>query len=210
MTDMILARHGQTAWNLAEVFRGRIDVELDETGLQQAEMLGSYLSRRKLAAVYSSPLKRAMKTAGAIAGHHGLDVKVALDLVDIDFGEWQGLARQEVESRYGERYTEWMVSPHTVRMPSGESLDDVRQRAMRVVTEVIAGHEDTVVLASHRVVCKVLICALLSLDNSHFWDIRLDTCGMTTFVRQDGRWILAEHNNTSFLESLEGERLNDF
>jgi probable phosphoglycerate mutase len=65
MTEIILARHGQTEWNVEEVFRGRIDVELNQTGLKQAELLAKYLSGQKIEAVYSSPLKRALKTASS-------------------------------------------------------------------------------------------------------------------------------------------------
>jgi len=209
-TNLILVRHGQTAWNVAEVFRGRIDIELDETGLKQAELLAEYLSHRKLDAVYSSPLRRSLQTAEAIAHHHGLTAEIALGLTDIDFGEWQGLAHEEVKNRFSQLYEEWMTSPHRIRMPSGESLDDVRRRAMQVVDEVVARHDGVVILTSHRVVNKVLICALLGLDNSHFWNIRLDTCGVTTFAFHDGRFILTEHNNTSFLEPLKQTRLNDF
>ena len=192
------------------MFRGRIDIELDETGLKQAELLAEYLSHRKLEAVYSSPLKRAVQTAEAIASHHGLDVEIAPSLNDMDFGEWQGLSVQEVEGRFNELFAAWVSDPHRVRMPSGENLDDVCQRALAVVNQLVDKHEGTVVLVSHRVVNKVLICALLGLDNSHFWDVRLDTCGITTFEFTDGRFVLAEHNNTSFLEPLNQERLSDF
>jgi len=95
-------------------------------------------------------------------------------------------------------------------MPTGESLNDVRERAMAVIDNAIAKYEGTVVLVSHRVVNKVLICALLGLDNSHFWNIRLDTCGITTFTYENGRFILTEHNNTSYLKPLHRAPLSDF
>jgi len=209
-TSIILVRHGQTAWNASEVFRGRIDIELDETGLKQAELLGEYLGKRELEAVYSSPLKRAVQTAEAIARHHGLAAEIAPDLNDMDFGEWQGLSLQDVRSRFSELFEMWSSEPHRVRIPSGESLDDVRQRVLTLINQIIDKHEGTVVLVSHRVVNKVLICALLGLDSSHFWDIRLDTCGMTTFEFDNGRFVLTEHNNTSFLEPLKQKRLRDF
>jgi len=210
-TTIILVRHGQTAWNAAEVFRGQIDIELDETGLEQAELLAEYLSHRELETVYSSPLKRAIQTATAIARYHGLAVEIAPGLNDINFGEWQGLPVTEVRTRFSELFETWVSDPHQVRLPSGESLDDVHQRALAPVNQVVDKHEGkVVVLVSHRVVNKVLICTLLGLDNSHFWDVRLDTCGMTTFELADGRFVLAEHNNTSFLEPLKHERLSDF
>ncbi|HEY40554.1 MAG TPA: histidine phosphatase family protein [Dehalococcoidia bacterium] len=210
-TSVILVRHGQTAWNAAEVFRGQIDIELDETGLKQAELLAEYLSHRKLAAVYSSPLKRAVQTAEAIARHHRLIVEIAPGLNDMDFGEWQGLSLQEVRTRSSELFEIWVSDPRQVRIPSGESLHDVHQRALALVNQVVKKHEDkAVALVSHRVVNKVLICALLGLDDSHFWNVRLDTCGMTTFEFDDGQFVLTEHNNTSFLEPLRQDRLRDF
>jgi broad specificity phosphatase PhoE len=210
-TSIILARHGQTAWNAAEVFRGQIDIKLDETGLKQAELLAGYLSHRKFEAIYSSPLRRAVQTAEAIARYHGLAVEIDPGLNDMNFGEWQGFSIQDVRIRFSELFEMWVSDPHRVRIPSGESLDDVRQRTLTLVNRIVNKHEGkVVVLVSHRVVNKVLICALLGLDNSHFWNIRLDTCGMTTFELDDGRFVLAEHNNTSFLEPLQQERLRDF
>ncbi|MDH5695113.1 MAG: histidine phosphatase family protein [Dehalococcoidia bacterium] len=210
MAEIILARHGETQWNVEEIFRGRIDVELNETGVKQAELLAEYLSALKLDAVYSSPLKRALKTAEMIASHHELDVEIAPGLIDFDYGKWQGMPHQEVKDKYKELYAEWRQNPHRVKIPGGERLDDVRKRALRVVDEVIAKHDGTVVLVSHRVVNKVLICALLGLDNSHFWNIKQDTGGTTTFAYQKGRFILTKHNDTSYLRPLQEAPLSDF
>ena len=210
MTEIILARHGETEWNVDEVFRGRIDVELNETGMKQSELLAEYLSDLKIDAIYSSPLKRALKTAGTIAGYHKLNIEIAPGIIDLDYGKWQGLPHQEVKDKYKELYAEWINSPDKVKMPAGESLNDVRERAITVVDNVIAKYEGTVVLVSHRVVNKVLICALLGLDNSHFWNIRQDTCGITTLIYENGQFILTEHNNTSYLKPIQKAPLSDF
>jgi len=130
--------------------------------------------------------------------------------MDFDFGEWQGLPHQEVKDRYKELYAEWVKNPHQVKMPSGESLSDVRERAIGLVHDIIAKHGGTVVLVSHRVVNKILICALLSLDNSHFWNIKLDTCGITTFAYENEQFILTKHNDTSYLKPLQQAPLGDF
>ena len=199
MTEIILVRHGETEWNVEEVFRGRIDIELNDTGIKQAELLAGYLRDIKIDAIYSSPLKRALKTAEIIASYHKLAVEIAPGLIDFNYGKLQGLAHQQVKDKYKELYAEWINSPDKVKMPTGESLNDVRKRATGVVAEVIAKYKGTVVLVSHRVVNKVLICALLGLDNSHFWNIKQDMCGITTFTYENGRFILTKHNNTSYL-----------
>jgi broad specificity phosphatase PhoE len=200
MIEIILARHGETAWNTAEIFRGRADVPLSDVGLAQAERLGEHLSGEKIDIIYSSPLSRAVQTAGAIAHRQGLVVKTIANIIDIDFGEWQGLSSREVRERYPELYQDWRDTPEQVRMPAGESLEDVRSRAMPFLEDAVTRcGEGKIVLVSHRVVNKVLICALLRLDNSSFWNIKLDTGGISRFVFDGGRVVLTSHNDTSYL-----------
>ena len=210
MTEIILVRHGETDWNVSEVFRGRIDVELNETGLKQAELLAEYLNRGKVEAVYSSPLRRASKTAEIIATKSGIEVKITPGLIDFDFGEWQGLSHQEVKNKYKELYIQWLSHPEQVRMPGGEDLGEVRARTLSVIDDVIRVYQGVVILVSHRVVNKVLICAMLGLDNSHFWNIKQDTCGITSFAYEQGQFLLTGHNNTSFLETVSKVPLGDF
>jgi len=210
MTEIILVRHGETEWNVGEIFRGRIDIELNKTGIKQADLLAKYLSYLRIDAIYSSPLRRALTTAEILTSYHKLDVVVNPGLIDFDYGEWQGLPHQEAKDKYKELYAQWINHPGRVRMPAGESLDEVRKRVMSVVDRVITKYEGSVVLVSHRVVNKVLICALLGLDNSHFWNIRQDTCGMTIFAYENERFILTKHNDTYYLEPIGITPLSDF
>ncbi len=210
MIEIILARHGETEWNRREIFRGRADIELNETGTKQAELLAKYLSPIKIAAIFSSPLKRALKTAEAIASYHNIEVRTTAGLIDFDYGEWQGLSHQEVKERYRKLYAEWLKTPHRVTMSGGESLDDVRKRALSVIDGMIRHYEGTVVLVSHRVVNKVLICALLGLGNAHFWNIKQDVGAITAFDHDNDRFILTRHNDTSFLKAIPTVPLSDF
>jgi len=210
MTELIVARHGETAWNVEKVFRGRADVNLDDVGVTQAELLGKYLSNWGLEVVYSSPLRRALDTAKMVARYQRVAVGVAEGLTDIDYGEWQSLPEQEVNRLYPALLDEWNSNPHKVKMPGGESLEDVRRRSVDVVDGILARHHGIVLLISHRVVIKVLVCHLLGLDNSRFWNIRLDICGITTFDYVDGRFVLTRHNDTSHLRELPKSLLADF
>jgi len=210
MTELILVRHGQTVWNVEKIYRGRADVDLDEVGIKQAELLGKYLSNWELEAIYSSPLKRALATANIIARYHKIGVYIADGLIDFDYGEWQSLPEQEVRKSYPALLDKWHNNPHEVRMPGGESLADVRERAAGIVDDVLSKYEGSVVLASHRVVNKVLICSLLGLDNSYFWNIKQDVSGITIFNYVDGRFVLTKHNDTSHLKELQKFVLDDF
>jgi broad specificity phosphatase PhoE len=201
MTEIILVRHGETEWNTGDVFRGRIDIGLSETGLKQAAALGEYLKNAEVDAIFSSPLKRALATAEAINRYHNLEIETADGLIDYDFGEWQGMSRQDIKTKYTELYNEWNTHPERVKTPGGETLNDVRDRALDFINDILNGYKGSIILASHRVVLKVIVCALLGLDNSHYWNIELDTCGITTFTFENNRFTLIRHNDTSFMKS---------
>jgi len=210
MAKLILARHGETVWNVEKVYRGRTDVSLDEVGIKQAELLGKNLGSWKLEAIYSSPLKRALDTANIVARYQKIGVHVAKGLIDFDYGEWQSLPEQEARRLYPTLHSEWHNNPHKVKMPGGESLEDVRSRVIEVVDDVLSKYQGSIVLVSHRVVNKVLICFLLGLDNSHFWNIKQDVGGITIFDYVDGRFVLTRHNDTSHLKELQKPVLDDF
>jgi alpha-ribazole phosphatase len=208
MTSVYLVRHGQTAWNKEEIFRGRTDVPLNETGLKQAELAGQYFKGMEIHAIYSSPLSRAWQTAQKIAQSHQLKVELSEGILDMSFGNWEGHSHQEIREMDSETYRQWVESPHLVKLPGGESLDDVRGRAMAALEEVLQKHsEKTLVLVSHRVVCKVMICAILGLDNSHFWQIAQDTTAINHIQYKNGKYILAMMNETCHLKALKEERL---
>jgi phosphoserine phosphatase len=210
MNTIILVRHGETDWNVEEIFRGGIDVELNENGVRQAQLLGSYLADVPITEIFSSPLKRATKTAEMIAFRRSINIKLAPELTDFNYGDWQGLSHKAVQEKYPKLYEQWRREPNLVKIPKGESLDDVKRRGMVLANRIIAGDVDTAVLVSHRVIHKVLTCALLGLDNTHFWNIKFDTCGITVFNYEKGEFILAGHNDTSFLRPMQGNKLNDF
>ncbi len=207
ITSIYLIRHGQTAWNKEEIFRGRTDIPLDETGLKQAELAGEYFKGMKIHGIYSSPLSRAWETAQRIVRFRNLKVQPMSGILDMSFGKWEGQAHQEIQKIDSETYRRWREEPHLVRLPGGESLDDVRVRAMAALEELIRNHPGkTLVLVSHRVVNKVLICAILGLDNSHFWQITQDTTAINLIQHRDGKYILSLMNETCHLKALKEER----
>jgi broad specificity phosphatase PhoE len=211
MIEIILVRHGETDWNTSETFRGRVEVALNDVGTKQADDLGGYLAREKIDIIYSGPLKRAVDTAEAIADYQNLEVNTVKNLTDIDFGDWQGVSWKEVEEKYPELYRDWLDTPEQVRIPGGESLEEVRRRAVPFIEDaVMRCGEGKIVFVSHHVVIKVVICTLLGLDISHFWNFRIDTCGISRFAVGDGRLEFTVHNDTSFLTASETTARRDF
>ena len=203
MTRFILVRHGQTGWNKEARFRGRVDIELDEMGVRQAEATAERLAGCEATAVFSSPLKRAMMTAEPVARRLGLEVAPLEGINDMDFGSWEGRSVDEVRKRDEELFDQWRRSPDVIRIPGGETLDEVRQRVAAALDELSGRYEnDTVVLVTHRVVCKVLLCYLLGLDDSHFWRIAQDTAAVNCFYMGGGSSTVSLVNDTCHLRHL--------
>jgi probable phosphoglycerate mutase len=204
MTRIILVRHGQTEWNRIERFRGRADVPLNRTGVVQAEATAYRLARQpQPAAVYSSPLSRAAVTATKIARHHGLTVQPHKGLIDIDYGQWQGLTPRQVGERWPQELDAWYNAPQTVQIPSGETLQVVRERGMRTVMELGAEHPDSsIVLVAHTVMNRLILLGVLGLANDRFWRLTQEPCAINRFSLQDGEYTLVSLNDTSHLEDL--------
>ncbi len=200
-TRYILIRHGQTEWNRIERFRGRVDVPLNENGQSQAAATGRRVALEKnLTAVYSSPLSRAVKTAEAVAQHFNLGVQINNGLVDIDYGEWQGLTPNEARQRWPEQVDNWYRHPETVSIPGGETLIDLRSRAMQTINELDARHAgQTIVLVGHMVINRIILLGVLGLGNQRFWHIEQDTCAINIFEAQAGDYTLVLLNDTCHL-----------
>jgi broad specificity phosphatase PhoE len=211
MTQIILVRHGQTPWNKDKIFRGSKDIPLNDTGREEARLAGEWLKGETIHAAYCSPLSRARDTGEAIASHHGLPVLDLPGLTDLCYGDWETLPLTEVKVRWAELYRQWEAAPHTVRFPQGETLDEVKDRALKAVAEVVQRHPGkTILLAAHRAVNKVLIAAIIGLDNSHFWRIGQDTTAINCFNRVGDTWHIMLINDTCHLRGLKRGEYVDF
>jgi len=204
-TTVILVRHGQTEWNRVERFRGRADVPLNDTGLKQAEATGCRVAAAwQPVAIYSSPLSRAVKTAEAIGAAAGLDVEIHAGLADIDYGDWQALTPDEARAKWPEMVATWYQAPHLVRIPGGETLDELRVRAMRTTADLVARHiGQTIVLVSHTVINRIILLGILGLGNDRFWHIRQEPCAINVLEAERGDYTLVSMNDTGHLSVLE-------
>lgn len=203
MTRLYLVRHGTTEWNKEEIFRGRVDCKLNDTGLAEARALEAYFRDVVIDSIYSSPLSRATETAQAVALPKGLTVIPDPAFIDMDYGEWQGLPLKEVEEKYPDLSRLWRERPQEVIFPGGENLSRVRARAWEGFERVVQGNPGkTVLVVSHRVVTKVLICAALGLDDSHFWQIKQDTTAVNCFEYTAKTFITSLINDTCHMKSI--------
>jgi len=201
-TLIILVRHGQTEWNRIERFRGRYDLSLNDTGIEQAEKTAAYIQKMwKPVALYSSPLKRAVQTAEKITETCGIPIQTSHGLMDIDYGQWQGLTPEEVQQQWPELLTHWYEHPETVQIPGGESLKQVRERSMSALSGFCRMHmNDEIVLVSHTVVNRLLILGILDLGNDHFWNLSQEPCAINLIEKSERGFKLACMNDTCHLK----------
>jgi broad specificity phosphatase PhoE len=205
-TTILLVRHGQTEWNRVERFRGHADVPLNATGLRQAEATGRRIAAEwRPAAIYSSPLSRATKTAEAIAHPFGLLVQPVPDLIDLHFGEWQGLTPDEVSRRWPEEYARWVATPHRAHIPGGETIAELRYRAMRVVQGLVQRHAgETIVILGHTDLNRAILLGALHLGDERFDNLVQDNCAINLLLAQNGDFTVVSMNDTCHLYAPAG------
>ena len=200
-TRLLLLRHGQTALSVERRYSGRGNPELTELGRRQAEAAARYLAQRGgIAAVISSPLQRAYDTAAAAAKALGLDVTVDDDLIETDFGDWEGLTFAEAAERDPELHSRWLRDTSTTP-PGGESFDDVLERTLRARDRIIAVHGDsTVLVVSHVTPIKMLLRLALDAGPGILYRLHLDLAALSIAeFYSDGASSVRLVNETSYL-----------
>ena len=179
MTRVYLVRHGQTEWNKSLTFRGRIDIPLNERGHREAEAIAEALKDKKIDAIYTSPLRRSIETTQPTAKFFNLEIRPFQGLIDINYGDWEGLTFDEVKKRYEDQYKKWEERTELEIFTNGEN--------------------------------KVLLCSILGLSNSYFWEIKQDAGCINLIEYSNERFVIALMNDTCHLKGIaDGEAQPDF
>lgn len=200
-TRLLLLRHGQTEMSRQRRYSGRGDPALTDLGRQQAADAARYLSSRGgVSAVLSSPLQRAFDTAAAAADALGLPVAVDEDLVETDFGQWEGLTFAEAAQRHPDLHGRWLGDTG-VHPPDGESFDEVRARVQRFLDRVVTERgPGTVLVVSHVTPIKTLLRLALGAGASILQRLHLDLASLSVaeFYPDSGASVRLV-NDTSYL-----------
>jgi len=200
---LILVRHGETESNRERLALGREDVPLNERGSRQAAALAASLAGVPVAAIYASPLCRAVETARPLAEALGLEVQVDEDLIEMAVGVLEGLSPQEMLERYGDFLRKWFsTQAGSLRMPGGESLQDVQDRAWAAIERLRERHlEETVVVVTHNFTIHAILCRVLGLPLARFRLLRHDLAAKAILEVRDDRAIVISLNDTCHLEA---------
>ncbi len=200
-TRLLLLRHGQTELSAQRRYSGRGNPALTDVGRQQAAAASRYLAQRGgIAAVFSSPLQRAHDTAATAAKALGLDVTVEDDLIETDFGAWEGLTFNEAAQHDPELHRRWLRDTSTTP-PGGESFDEVLDRVLRVRERIIAAHEGaTVLVVSHVTPIKMLLRLALDAGPGILYRLHLDLASLSIAeFYSDGASSVRLVNQTGYL-----------
>ena len=198
-TRLVLIRHGATEHSAEARFSGRNDLALDEHGREQAARLAAR-EFGTVAAVVSSPLRRAVETAEVIAKQVGQSVAVIDDLVETDFGVWEGLTFAEATEADPDVMRRWQGSPD-VAPPGGESFEEVGVRVARACAELTSTYPDsTVIVVTHVTPIKLVVCSALDAPPVAMFRLYLDTASVSIVdYYADGNASVRLVNDTSHL-----------
>jgi 2,3-bisphosphoglycerate-dependent phosphoglycerate mutase len=188
VTELILARHGETDWNRENRFQGHADPPLNAVGRRQSAELADALAGEPIARVYTSPLRRAAETAEIVARRLALAVEPLEPLREIDVGSWSGLTRDEVAARFPEAYARWLErAPHGFEQ--GETYDQLARRVLPAIHSLAERHpSETLLVVTHGGPSRVVQAHAAGIDyvEARRRETVLANCAVCRFAVENG------------------------
>lgn len=196
---LLLVRHAETTYSSQNRIQGQLDVPLSDFGREQAEALRRRLEEMPIDVCYSSDLRRAVESAELILKGRDVPFITTPNLRERHYGEWQGLTRAEVESRYPHLYTELRAGSILVRPPSGECDQEVLVRVASFLNEILPlGSDKSILIVAHSVPLRVAICCLLGASLAMASCLRISNASLTIVEHDGKRGLLRLLNDTCF------------
>jgi alpha-ribazole phosphatase len=164
---LFLIRHGQTESNAQGRYQGSMDTNLTQAGVKQARLAKKYLSRVKFSNIYSSPLKRAVDTAEILVKGTGLKVMIRENLKELNFGKWEGLKFEEINTIYRQDYQDWLADPFKNPPTGGENFGELIARASEEINKIVAENPEgsSIAVVTHGGVILSLIVKWLKIPS---------------------------------------------
>lgn len=202
MVKLILVRHGESEYNILKKISGQLDVPLSALGIKQAEIGAKYiLEKKKIDAIYSSDLSRAVNTVKPIADALGLPIHTEKGLREIDLGAWTDGYFSEIREKY---HTEYQAYQRGARATGGESKDDACQRAMKTIMEIVEKENGkTVLIGTHNGIVRVLLRYIFEQSGDPLQEVPLiPNNSLTEIIFDDGKFSVAKIGESTFLEGI--------
>ncbi|MFD0167637.1 histidine phosphatase family protein [Streptomyces decoyicus] len=204
MTDFILVRHGETVWHAENRYAGRTDVPLTDHGREQAATLATWAATAGLTAVASSPLSRARLTAAPAAEACGLTARTDERLYELDFGQGEGLTRDEMRHHFPERLAAFLADPVGNHLPDGEDPRRAAARAADCLADL--AHEQPhgrILVVAHSTLVRVLLCHLLGIPLADYRRVfpQVHNGALTEIRIENGRTALLSFNTPALTQA---------
>jgi broad specificity phosphatase PhoE len=186
-TTVFLVRHGETDWTKERRILGGRDLGLNADGLNQAHAAARALEGIEITEVVSSPLLRAVQTAEVIAGLADIDVARDPRLGEMQLGRWEGMPYDA--ARVDPEYRRFLDDPDAVRVPGGEGLADVCDRAVSAIAQALADNpsQSNLIFVTHAAVIRVVLAHYLGLSLASFHRLRVSPGSLSVLRFADDR-----------------------
>ncbi|HEX9370164.1 MAG TPA: histidine phosphatase family protein [Roseiflexaceae bacterium] len=204
-TNLYLIRHGQTASNQVRLIQGWDGEPLNARGRWQAERAGARLARAGIAALYASPLRRALETAEIIGRTTGLNVTIVDDLREMDTGRASGMHGAQFMIRHPRLWWAWVRDDARLAFPGGDTLSSFYPRAARAIEDLVTRHRgQTLAIVSHGGAISGYLSLLLRGRGSNRFALQLRNGAICHLRwRDDGRpQMLAFNDNAHLREQI--------
>ena len=195
---LILIRHGETLSNKEKRIQGISDVELSAVGIEQANLLALSLKDHPIEAIHTSPLKRAMQTAEIINEFHRKKLHIHQDLMEMDYGDFEGVSFKKIIADKKDFIEKWMADPASVKMPNGESLTQLQERAWRALKRIINKEENALVV-THNFTIATIICRIKNINLKEFHGSLVGNASKTIVNFQKDGIFIETFNDRSHL-----------
>ena len=199
-TDLFFIRHGETEWNRKLIYQGQTDIDLNETGYNQARLLSKRLADKKIDRIYTSDLKRAANTAAIVAEPHAKKLIKEKDLREISFGNWEGMNFEEIQEKDSEKYNEWRQDPISVSPPGGETFLGFQKRVISVIDKIKDLHTgEKVAIVAHGGTIRAYLAHILGMDLMGNRKLSIHNTSFSHLKIYDNRPVLKLLNSTYHL-----------
>jgi broad specificity phosphatase PhoE len=205
-----LARHGETTWNMAGRYQGRMESALSALGVRQGMALADHFfgelqaGRPVPARIVSSPMLRCAATAQFTADRLGVAVETDARLIEIAHGTWDGRYRDDLAREDPERYRAWRGAPDSVTFDGGESLADVLERWRSFARDLARESRHTLVV-THDAVVRCALVDLMGRPLAQFWNVRVENAAYAVFETDGARLRVSEECVTEHLANARAD-----
>ncbi len=202
-TTLILIRHGETPYNRDRRYQGHRDTPLTRKGKRQTKETALRLRNEPLNAIYSSDLRRTEYTAKAINRYHSLKIRTLPQLREIDFGDWEGKTHDEIQREWRGLLDEWEREPSKIKIPRGESIQELAERTKTTIKKIISTHPNQrVAIVTHGGPIRIILMDALGLGTDNWWKTITSNGGISIIEYQSKRAKVLLQNDTSHLKNL--------